>query len=151
MTASRRRGLRLDDPVGPATTPGPDIDSVRVAPTGRLRELPLGQIHPNSDQPRKHFDEATLVALSDSIRERGVLQPIIVTPVSLNEFMLVAGERRWRSAQIAGLSTIPALIDAHADAAVSLQVALIENVVREDLTPIEPSGIASDASFGRFE
>jgi len=66
-----------------------------------------------------------------------VLQPIIVTPVSPNEFMLVAGERRWRAAQIAGLSTIPALIDAHADAAVSLQVALIENVVREDLTPIE--------------
>ncbi len=135
MTASRRRGLRLDDPVGPAASPSPDADSATVVPTGRLQELPPGQIHPNRNQPRKLFDEAALVALSDSIRERGVLQPIIVTPVNPNKFMLVTGERRWRAAQIAGLSTIPALIDA--DATISLQTALIENVVREDLTPIE--------------
>jgi len=137
MTASRRRGLRLDDPVGPAATPGPTVDFLAAVPPGRLQELSLERIRPNADQPRKHFDESALTALSDSIRERGVLQPIIVTPVDPNAFMLVAGERRWRAAKIAGLSTIPALIDADADATVSLQVALIENVVREDLTPIE--------------
>lgn len=137
MTVSHRRALRLDDPVGPATTPEPNADSARAVSTGRLHELPLEQIHPNPHQPRKHFDQVALTALSDSIRERGVLQPIIVTPVDRNEFRLVAGERRWRAAKNAGLSTIPALIDEDAGGTASLQVALIENVVREDLTPIE--------------
>ena len=104
---------------------------------GRLREIPVRSIHPNPNQPRKHFDEATLGALADSIRERGVLQPIVVRPISPGAFELVAGERRWRAAQIAGDLTIPALIDDKVDEAGSLELALIENVVREDLTPIE--------------
>ena len=97
----------------------------------------MRSIHPNPNQPRKHFDEATLGALADSIRERGVLQPIVVRPTSPDAFELVAGERRWRAAQIAGDLMIPALIDDKVDEAGSLELALIENVVREDLTPIE--------------
>ena len=104
---------------------------------GRLREISVHSIHPNPNQPRKHFDEATLGALADSIRERGLLQPIIVRPTSPDAFELVAGERRWRAAQIAGDLMIPALIDDKVDEAGSLELALIENVVREDLTPIE--------------
>ena len=71
----------------------------------------MRSIHPNPNQPRKHFDEATLGALADSIGERGVLQPIVVRPTSPDAFELVAGERRWRAALIAGESTIPAVID----------------------------------------
>jgi len=104
---------------------------------GQVQHLPLDQIRPNPSQPRKQFDDAALAGLADSIRERGVVQPIIVRPVKDRGFEIVAGERRWRAAQQAGLSTIPALIDASLDGAQSLEVALIENVVREDLTPIE--------------
>jgi ParB family transcriptional regulator, chromosome partitioning protein len=104
---------------------------------GRLRQVPVSLIHPNASQPRQHFDEQSLSALADSIRERGVLVPIIVRPMSLGEFEIVAGERRWRAAQQAGQPTIPALIDGSLDGADALELALIENVVREDLTPIE--------------
>jgi ParB family chromosome partitioning protein len=104
---------------------------------GQLRRVPVSLIHPNASQPRQHFDEKALSALADSIRERGVLQPIIVRPTPSGEFEIVAGERRWRAAQQAGHSTIPALIDGSLDAPDALELALIENVVREDLTPIE--------------
>jgi ParB family chromosome partitioning protein len=107
------------------------------ASPGQVQYLPLNQIRPNPSQPRKQFDAAALSGLADSVRERGVLQPIIVRPVKDGGFEIVAGERRWRAAQQAGLSTIPALIDASLDGSLSLEVALIENVVREDLTPIE--------------
>jgi ParB family chromosome partitioning protein len=76
----------------------------------RLRDIPLDQIRANPEQPRKRFDETALVALADSIRERGVLQPVIVKPVNDAYELLVAGERRWRAAQLAGESTIPALV-----------------------------------------
>ena len=91
---------------------------------------------PNPAQPRKRFDESALAALADSIRERGVLQPVIVRPVD-DGYELVAGERRWRAAEIAGEATIPALVDDALDQAGSLELALIENIVREDLSPIE--------------
>jgi ParB family chromosome partitioning protein len=104
---------------------------------GRLQEIGVHDIHPNPDQPRKHFDEVALSFLADSIRERGVLQPVIVRPSASDGFELVAGERRWRAAQLAGLPTIPALIDYQVEGAGSLELALIENVVREDLSPIE--------------
>ena len=77
---------------------------------GRLRDIPLAQIHANPDQPRKRFDESALASLADSIRERGVLQPVIVRPAG-GGYELVAGERRWRAAELAGESTIPALVD----------------------------------------
>ncbi len=101
-----------------------------------LRELPPELISPNPLQPRRAFDEASLLALAESIRSRGVLQPVLVRPLAGGTYELVAGERRWRAAKIAELESIPAIIRHHDDAA-SLEVALIENMAREDLNPVE--------------
>ena len=101
-----------------------------------LRQLPLEMISPNPHQPRDRFDEAALVALAESIKVRGVLQPVLVRPLAGGTYELVAGERRWRAAQLAELETIPAVVRLHDDAA-SLEVALIENMAREDLNPVE--------------
>ena len=101
-----------------------------------LRELPVELITPNPKQPRRRFDEDTLQALAGSLGERGVLQPVLVRPKAGGTYELVAGERRWRAAQMAGLKTIPALVRARADAE-ALELALIENMAREDLSPIE--------------
>jgi ParB family chromosome partitioning protein len=101
-----------------------------------LREVATELIAPNPDQPRKHFDQQALQALADSIAERGVLQPVLVRPQPGGSYELVAGERRWRAAQIAGLQTLPALVQRRDDAQ-TLEVALIENMAREDLNPIE--------------
>jgi ParB family transcriptional regulator, chromosome partitioning protein len=137
MSGPTRRALTIDDPVA-------GRDACHVArpgrtdvPSGQVQHLPLDQIRPNPSQPRKQFDAAALSGLADSVRERGVLQPIIVRPVKDGWFEIVAGERRWRAAQQAGLPAIPALIAAGLDEADSFELALIENVVREDLTPIE--------------
>lgn len=101
-----------------------------------LRELPLELIVPNPKQPRGRFDQATLNGLADSVRERGVLQPVLVRPRMGGSYELVAGERRWRAAKIADLATIPAVITERADAD-TLELALIENMAREDLSPVE--------------
>ena len=101
-----------------------------------LRQLPLELIAPSPHQPRRLFDEAALAALADSVRIRGVLQPVLVRPVAGGTFELIAGERRWRAAQLAGLETVPAIVRHHDDAG-SLEVALVENMVRENLNPIE--------------
>jgi ParB family chromosome partitioning protein len=101
-----------------------------------LRELPLELIVPNPTQPRRRFDEEALQALAGSLGERGVLQPVLVRPTAGGTYELVAGERRWRAAQIAGLETIPALVRPREDAE-ALELALIENMAREDLSPIE--------------
>ena len=103
---------------------------------GELRQVPVDQIAPNPNQPRRQFDEETLAALAGSLSEQGVLQPVLVRPRPGGTYELVAGERRWRAAKLAGLSSIPALIREHEDAS-SLEVALIENMAREDLNPIE--------------
>jgi ParB family chromosome partitioning protein len=138
MTASPTRALSIDDPVG-----GREVCHVAHpgwSPRdtyGRLRDIRIDDIRRNADQPRKHFDKAALDSLAESIRERGVLQPIIVRLADDDRLELVAGERRWRAAKLAGLKTIPALIDETVDGGGSLELALIENVVREDLTPIE--------------
>ncbi len=107
------------------------------SPAGEeLRELPLESIVANPNQPRRRFDEDTLNALAGSLGERGVLQPVLVRPKPGGTYELVAGERRWRAAQIAGLTAIPALVRERDDAA-ALELALIENMAREDLNPIE--------------
>ena len=137
MSPTPRRALTIDDPVGSREACHVAHPPESGETDGGLRQIAVQDIHPNPDQPRKRFDEVTLSFLADSIRERGVLQPIIVRPIAANGFELVAGERRWRAAQLAGLSTIPALVDANAEGAGSLELALIENVAREDLTPIE--------------
>ncbi|MEA2324601.1 MAG: ParB family transcriptional regulator, chromosome partitioning protein [Solirubrobacteraceae bacterium] len=101
-----------------------------------LREVAVDLIRPNPSQPRKRFDEGALQALAESLQERGVLQPVLVRPRPGGSYELVAGERRWRAAQLAGLETMPALVQARDDDA-SLEVALIENMAREDLNPVE--------------
>ena len=102
----------------------------------QLRDVSVDMIEPNLSQPRRRFDEGTLQELAGSIDERGVLQPVLVRPLADGSYQLVAGERRWRAAKIAGLETIPALVSAYDDAA-ALQIALIENMVRADLNPVE--------------
>ncbi len=107
-----------------------------MSPSQDLRELPVGLIEPNLSQPRRHFDQDTLQELAGSIGERGVLQPVLVRPSADGRYGLIAGERRWRAAQIAGLQTIPALVSQYDDLA-ALEAALIENMARENLNPIE--------------
>lgn len=102
----------------------------------QLRELPITQIEPNRYQPRSHFDEEALASLTASIREVGVLQPILVRPAGTDLYELIAGERRWRAAQRAGLATIPALVRT-VQSQQSLEQALVENLHREDLNPLE--------------
>ena len=101
-----------------------------------LRELPLDAISPNPTQPRSQFDEEQLQALAESIRVRGGLQPVLVRPDSAGQYQLIAGERRWRAAQLAELERIPAIVRFDDDAT-SLELALIENMAREDLNPVE--------------
>ncbi|MDQ4041738.1 MAG: ParB/RepB/Spo0J family partition protein, partial [Actinomycetota bacterium] len=108
----------------------------REAPSEELRSLPVDAIAPNPNQPRTRFDGEALTALAASLRERGVLQPVLVRPRHGGGWELIAGERRWRAAQLAGLETIPAIIRPDDDAA-SLELALIENMAREDLNPVE--------------
>jgi ParB family transcriptional regulator, chromosome partitioning protein len=107
---------------------------------GGLDELPLASIRPNRFQPRDHFDEEALALLADSIREVGVLQPVLVRPIADGEggeqYELVAGERRWRAARRVGLQTIPALVRETEDAA-ALEQALVENLHRDSLNPLE--------------
>ncbi len=101
-----------------------------------LRRVPVDLVRPNPNQPRRHFDEEALRGLADSLRERGVLQPILVRPVAAGAYELIAGERRWRAAQLAGLEEVPALVRDREDAE-ALEIALIENMAREDLSPVE--------------
>jgi ParB family chromosome partitioning protein len=104
--------------------------------TDELRELPVELIVANPKQPRRRFDEEALQALAGSLEERGVLQPVLVRAKPGGTYELVAGERRWRAARMAGLEKIPALVRPHGDAE-ALELALIENMAREDLSPIE--------------
>ena len=99
-------------------------------------KLKLMEIEPNHDQPRKIFDEKALTELADSIAQHGVLQPLVVRPMTNGGYQLVAGERRWRAARIAGLTEVPVIVRALTDSEVAV-IALIENLQREDLSPVE--------------
>ncbi|HEY2716554.1 MAG TPA: ParB/RepB/Spo0J family partition protein [Solirubrobacterales bacterium] len=103
---------------------------------GELRELPVELIKPNPAQPRTNFDPEALAALAASIEASGVVQPLLVRPLHDGSYELVAGERRWRAAQQAGLERVPAVVRDQAETE-RLQAALIENMVREDLNPVE--------------
>jgi ParB family transcriptional regulator, chromosome partitioning protein len=103
---------------------------------GELRELPVALVKPNPSQPRTRFDEQALASLASSIEVSGVVQPLLVRPLHDGSYELVAGERRWRAAQQAGLEKVPAIVR-DSEQAERLQVALIENMVREDLNPVE--------------
>lgn len=109
------------------------------AATSALRDVPIAQIRPNQFQPRKQFDEETLGSLVDSIKAVGVLQPILVREIAEGDYELIAGERRFRAARRAGLSTVPALVRT-VDDVTSLEQALVENVHREDLNALDEAG-----------
>ena len=112
------------------------LPEAAASDAGELRELPVGLIKPNPDQPRTNFDPEALKALADSIAASGIVQPLLVRPLADGSYELVAGERRWRAAQQAGLEKVPAVVRDQAQAE-RLQAALIENMVREDLNPVE--------------
>lgn len=101
-----------------------------------IATLAIGDIEPNRDQPRKNFDAEELAALTDSISELGVLQPLVVRPMSDGSYQIVAGERRWRAARNAGLSEVPVVIKALSNEETAL-IALVENLQRADLNPME--------------
>jgi len=101
-----------------------------------LIEVPVASVRPSSFQPRSHFDEEAMASLTASIRELGVLQPVLVRPAEGGSYELIAGERRWRAAKRAGLQTIPALVRTATDTA-SLEQAVVENLHRQDLNPLE--------------
>ncbi len=137
--AAKKRGLGLgrgldallgsgDGSPNAATNPG--------AEEGELRSLPTNLIGAGKYQPRRHFDEEQLEELAASIRAQGVIEPVIVRATGANRYELIAGERRWRAAQLAGLTEIPALVRDLDDRTV-IAVALIENIQREDLSPLE--------------
>ena len=112
------------------------LPEAETSEAGELRELPVELIKPNPSQPRTKFEPEALAALAASIEASGVVQPLLVRPLPDGSYELVAGERRWRAAQQAGLAKVPAVVRDQAEAE-RLQAALIENMVREDLNPVE--------------
>lgn len=123
----------------PSTSPPTDESPVEEAPTGPLRMVPVNAIRPNPFQPRKVFNDDSLKTLAASIGELGVLQPIIVRPVEgePDHFELIAGERRWRAASIAGLEMVPVLLQDDVNDRLSLEQAVVENLHRVDLHALE--------------
>ncbi|HYC89299.1 MAG TPA: ParB/RepB/Spo0J family partition protein [Thermoanaerobaculia bacterium] len=129
------RGLGALIPSRPVEAPAPA--PAAASPGSGLANVPIEQIQPNPYQPRKTFNDASIEELSRSVREHGIIQPLVVTKIGDNKYRLIAGERRFRAAQKAELKSVPVVIkETMADGDV-LQVALIENIQREDLNPIE--------------
>lgn len=122
---SRKRGL------------GRGLDSLIATPGEEVTSLPVDRLAPNRMQPRTRMDEAALAELADSIRAQGVLQPIVVTPDSGDRYSIIAGERRWRASQLAGLDTVPVVVREVKDDRELLELALVENLQRSDLDPVE--------------
>ena len=110
-------------------------DVLKTEASGSLM-LPVSQVESCSSQPRKYFDEAALAELADSIREHGIIQPLTVRKLSSGYYQIIAGERRWRAARLAGLQEVPAIV-IEADDRKSAELAMIENLQREDLNPME--------------
>jgi ParB family chromosome partitioning protein len=135
MSAAKKRGLGrgLDVLLGGNDEPGkPSV----LEQEGELRTLPIQQIQPGKYQPRRHWNDEALDELAVSIRAQGLIQPVVVRAIGKNQYELIAGERRWRAAQRAQLSELPALVKDVPEVAVPA-MALIENIQRQDLTPLE--------------
>ena len=115
----------------------PKGESAPATNASGLGNIPIEQIAPNPYQPRKTFNEASIEELARSVREHGIVQPLVVTRTGENRYRLIAGERRFRAAQKAGLHTVPAVIKEALTEGDTLQIALIENIQREDLNPME--------------
>ena len=111
-------------------------EAVRTQGSSTINEIPIDQIQPNAEQPRTLFDEEALHDLAKSIKEIGIIQPITLRQIAENKFQIIAGERRWRAAQLAGLRSLPAYIRTIKDENV-MEMALVENIQREDLNAIE--------------
>lgn len=111
-------------------------DTETIAQSDTLRTLPVGQLQPGKYQPRSYMNEDALQTLADSIAAQGIMQPILVREIAAEKFEIIAGERRWRASQKAGLNEVPVLVRKIADEA-ALAMALIENIQREDLNPLE--------------
>jgi len=126
------RGLGALIPSAPAKH-----EAAPVTKAAGLAHIPIEQIAPNPYQPRKTFNEASIEELARSVREHGIVQPLVVTRVGDNRYRLIAGERRFRAAQKAGLHSVPAVIKEAMTEGDTLQIALIENIQREDLNPME--------------
>ncbi len=136
--AAAARRLSEDSELSPAIVSllSPDSPTRTVG----VRVVPVDHIEPNPEQPRMVFDQQALDELSASIREHGVLQPILVRPLGPNTYQIVAGERRWRASRQAGVASIPALIE-DIDDDTALEIAIIENLQREDLTPLDEAAM----------
>ena len=117
------------------TTP-PPIEVVHYVPEGSVQLISIEQVKPNPDQPRRDFDQEALLELAQSIERDGIIQPLLARKVGPTEYQIIAGERRWRAAGIAGLKEVPVIIR-DADDQQVLELAIIENIQREDLNPIE--------------
>jgi ParB family chromosome partitioning protein len=128
-------GMGLQALLGEAARPAPAQGAEASQSRGGVREIEIARIRPNPEQPRVQFDEDALDELADSIRERGVLQPILLRPDG-EDFQIIAGERRWRAAQRARLHAIPAIVR-EIDESTTAELALIENIQRLDLNPLE--------------
>ena len=134
MAAAKKRGLGrgLDALLGGDGDAAPSV----LTQEGELRVLPIQQIQPGKYQPRRHWNDEALDELAASIKAQGLIQPVVVREIGKNSYELIAGERRWRAAQRAQLSELPALVKSVPEAAVPA-MALIENIQRQDLTPLE--------------
>ena len=111
-------------------------DDVMNTETQGAMYLPISEVESNSAQPRKFFDEAALAELAESIRQHGIIQPLTVRKLSSGYYQIIAGERRWRAARLAGLSEVPVTV-IEADDRKAAELAMIENLQREDLNPME--------------
>ncbi len=134
MAAAKKRGLGrgLDALLGGDGDGSPSV----IAQEGELRMLPIQQIQPGKYQPRRHWNDEALDELAASIKAQGLIQPVVVREIGKNSYELIAGERRWRAAQRAQLADLPALVKIVPEASVPA-MALIENIQRQDLTPLE--------------
>ncbi|MEI4550827.1 ParB/RepB/Spo0J family partition protein [Pseudoalteromonas spongiae] len=124
-------------------------ESAKATPPSELQKLPIELLHPGKYQPRKDMSEEALEELASSIRAQGVIQPIVVRPIAHNSYEIIAGERRWRAAQLAKLEIVPCLIKEVPDEA-AVAIALIENIQREDLNAMEEA-VALDRLLNEFE
>jgi len=113
-----------------------DFDKTLLTPEDRIEKIAVDALQPSPYQPRRHFDDTALQELASSLKRHGVVQPLVVTPVKNGKYTLIAGERRWRAAQIAKLKTVPAVVRSSKELE-QLEIALIENVQRVDLNPLE--------------
>lgn len=139
--AAKKRGLgrgldALLGPKGAVSQVQATTAVIEPLPGEVLRKLPVGQLQPGKYQPRREMDEGKLSELADSIKSQGVIQPILVRQLPAGNYEIVAGERRWRASQLAGLDEVPVVVRELEDRTV-IAMALIENIQREDLNPLE--------------